>query len=324
MNKLILMMTALLTVLMLNNAAAAEPGDCKTRNSDAQNLTVPVTVQLPLRTTTAPAGSVLYKKEASLAQLTGSHHNLTGACLEKIQKMLSGRIAASQQGSGVFATALPGLGLRITVIFDKPGQAKKEWVLPFNAPMANISNAVVSTDDIKLRLEAIKTGVIQSGTVNVRLPSLLALSDNSLVVNLAMTVLTPKAHCTIQVPNPQIDLPPIDSSVLEKNSSIAAHPVNVSLSCLNTQQASINVEGINDSQSASIFKNVSEDNPASGVGIEMLYNQSVMIPGHPLDISLPQQQNGFSLPLSVRYARTQQKVSTGKVKAQITLRINYL
>nr|WP_312983289.1 fimbrial protein [Atlantibacter sp.] len=266
---------------------------------------------------------MLYKKEASLAQLTGSHRNLTGTCLEQIQKMLSGRISASQQGAGVFATALPGLGLRITVIFDKPGQPRKEWVLPFSSPMTDLSKAVVSTDDIKLRFEAIKTGIIQSGTVNVRLPSLLALNDNSLVVNLAMTILTAKAHCTIQVASPQIDLPPIDSSLLEKSGSIAARPVNVNLLCLNTQKASINIEGANDSQSPSIFKNVSEDNPASGVGIEMLYNQNVMIPGRPMDISLPQ-QSGYSLPLSVRYARTQGAVSTGKVKAQITLRINYL
>ena len=226
MNKFFILTTALLLALALNAAAfAAEPGDCKARHSDAQNLTVPLTVQLPLRTANVATGTVLYKKEASLAQLTGSHHNLTGTCLEKIQKMLSGRIAASQQGSGVFATELPGLGLRITVIFDKPGQPRKEWVLPFNEPMSDLSKAVVSTDDIKLRLEAIKTGIVQSGTVNINLPSLLALNDNSLVVNLAMTVLTPKAHCTIQVPNPQIDLPPVDSSVLENRGNAAAHPI---------------------------------------------------------------------------------------------------
>lgn len=306
---------------MIGSAAAECPSSTRT---DPLNLTVPVTVQMPDNAISAPVGTVLYKKEASLAQLTGTHRDITGACVEQLRKNLNGRISARQSGFNTFATSLPGLGLRITVIYDKAGRPHKEWVLPFTAPVADLTRAGLTTDDVRLRLEMVKTGTLESGMLNLRLPSLLSLNDNSLVVNLALTVLAAKAHCTIQVPNPQIALPPIDATALASNAPKQRYPVGVNVLCLNTRKASISIEGINDSQTASIFKNVSPEDPAGGVGIEMLYNGSVMLPGKAMDIALPQQQSGFAVPLAVRYAKTNEKITQGKVKAQITLRINYL
>lgn len=294
------------------------------KRTEPLNLTVPVSVQLPARIATEPTGTVLYRKEASLAQLTGTHRTITSECREQIRKVLSGRVTASRSGFNTFSTTLAGLGLRLTVIYDKPGATRKEWVLPFSTPIADLSHDAISTDDIKLRIEAVKTGEIQSGTLNLRLPSMLSLNDNSLVVNMAVNVLAAKAHCAIQMLNPQIDLPPIDAIALENNGARKSYPVNVNLLCLNTIKASINIEGANDFQLPSIFKNVAPENPSSGVGIEMLYNSSVLFPGKPMEIMLPQKQTGFDLPLFVRYARTGEKITKGNVKAQITLRINYL
>ncbi|CCJ86912.1 protein [Cronobacter dublinensis 582] len=307
---------------MVSNAAAA---DClSSARTDPLNLTVPVTVQMPGNAIAAPVGAVLYKKEATLAQLTGTHRDITGACVEQLRKNLNGRISARQSGFNTFATSLPGLGVRITVIYDKAGRPRKEWTLPFSVPVVDLARAALTTDDIRLRLELVKTGALESGTLNLRLPSLLSLNDNSLVVNLALTVLSAKAHCTIQVPTPQINLPPIDAAALASNASKQLYPVGVNLLCLNTSKASLSIEGLNDPKTASIFKNVSQEEPAGGVGIEMLYNGSLMVPGRPMDITLPQQQAGFSVPLAVRYAKTNEKITKGKVKAQITLHINYL
>lgn len=314
-----------LALLLQTTTFGVMAAECQTTaRTEPVNLTVPVTIQLPPRVGTEPTGTVLYKKEATLAQFTGTHRAITGACIEKIKKALTGRITASQDGLNTFATPLSGLGLRLTVIYDKPGATRKEWVLPFSVPVADVTQAALTTDDIKLRFEAVKTGTIQSGTLNFRVPSLISLNDNSLVVNLALNVLAAKAHCAILVPDPQIELPPINAVTLASSTEKPAYPVKVNLSCLNTNKASINIEGANDPQMPTIFKNVSPETPAGGVGIEMLYSGSVMMPNHPIDIALPQQQNGFALPLSVRYARNKEKITAGRVKAQITLRINYL
>ncbi|MOA61789.1 hypothetical protein D3C78_1870150 [compost metagenome] len=72
-----------------------------------------------------------------------------------------------------------------------------------------------------------------------------------------------------------------------------------------------------------MFNNIAIDNPAKGVGIEMLYNGNTLTPGTAVDIALPNQSN-FALPISVRYARLKEKISEGNIKTQITLRINYL
>ncbi len=315
----------ILALLLQANALDAMATECQTGlRTEPVNLTVPVTIQLPPRVGTESIGAVLYKKESTLAQLTGTHRVITGGCIEKIKKSLNGRITARQNGFNTFATPLPGIGLRLTVIYDKPGATRKEWVLPFNVPVTDFTQTALTTDDIKLRFEAVKTGPVQSGTLNFRLPSLLSLNDNSLVVNLALTVLAAKAHCAILVPNPQIDLPPINATTLASNAVKAAYPVAVNISCLNTNKTSINIEGANDPQAPTVFRNVSQETPAGGVGIEMLYNGNVMMPSRPIDIVLPQQQNGYSLPLSVRYAKNNEKITSGRVKAQITLRINYL
>lgn len=314
------------TVVIVSACAlTASAQECKSQDREVPlNLTIPLTVQMPDKAGAATIGSVLYVNEKSLALLTGSHRELTPACLNEIKRVLNGRMNTAQSGKNIFSTSLPGVGLRVTVIYDKPGTVKKEWVLPFTTPFTEISKNRVSTDDIKFRIELMKTGIIQGGTVNIHLPSLVSLNDNSLVVNLAMTVLSAKAHCAIAASQPQIELPPIDASDLANNAEKKSYPVGVHVQCMNTTRASINIEGTTDPLAITVFKNVAPDNPASGVGIEMLYNGSVMTPFHPIDIALPVQQGNIDMPLSVRYAKTNQTVSGGKVKAQISLILNYL
>ena len=320
------LMTLLFSSLTLWAGEALALEDACTLNQQVkrQSLTVPVSVQLPTTMTSVSVGTVLYKKEQSLAQLTGTHRPILPVCIKKNHQTLVGRISSAQRGKNIWATSLPGLGVRITVIYDKPGMPHKEWLLPFNAVLDDVTQKELTTEDIKLRFEAIKTGPIEGGTFSVKLPSLLTLSDNSLVVNLALTVIAAKAHCSILIPQPQIDLTPIDAKELLDNRHGADWPVSVNLQCLNTQHASINIEGVYAANTPTVFANVATDTPAKGVGIEMAFNGIVMQPGHPVDIAMPQQQMGFPLPLSVRYARTEQSVSEGKVKAQITLHINYL
>lgn len=296
---------------------------CKFPNKPA-NLTVPVAMTLPDAITTVPTGSVIYQKEASLAQLSGVQETISSECQEAIKNTLSGRIPTSQTGKGTYATAVPGLGIRVTVIYDKPGAPHEEWVVPFSTRPQAFGNKNVTTDDIKIRFEAIKTGNIhQSGIVTIRIPSLIKLSDNSLIVNLALSLKAPAAHCMIQVDSPQIDLPAVTISELVNERDKRGQPVDVTLNCINTSRASLSIEGVIESQHPTIFKNLLTENSASGVGIEMLFNGSVMTPGVPMDIALPEQP-GYLLPLSVRYKKTDSTPSGGKVKTQVTLHINYL
>lgn len=295
-----------------------------TLQQKTSNVTVPVTVQLPDNISMMPVGSVLYKKEASLAELSGKHDVISAECRTRISQLLRGKMPSRQSGQDTYATPLPGVGVRITLIYEKPGFAHKEWVLPFSTPMANLSNKTITSDDIKLRFEAIKTGPITGGGMfNFRVPSLVTLSDNSLIVNLALALISPKAHCMIHVSSPQIELSPVKISELKNNITKADKPVGVNLLCINTSKASINIEGVNGSTYPTVFKNVATDNQASNVGIEMLFNGAVMRPGLPVDLILPN-QSSYALPLTVRYAKTGENVTGGKVKAQITLRINYL
>lgn len=321
MKKLIYLIIIALLQGMAMNALA---GTCTSQAKiDAQNLTVPLVIQLPAQSATVSAGTVLYKKEASLAQLTGSHRPISSDCVNKLKKILVGRMTSSQSGSGIFSTPVAGLGLRVTLIFDKANRPHKEWVLPFHNPVTDLTNESITTDDIKLRLEAIKTGIIKSDSVSMQLPSLLSLNDNSLVVNLVIKILAAKSHCSIQILTPQLNLPSIDAATIDKQQKSTAYPANINLLCLNAQKASLNIEGNNNINLPSVFNNIATDNPATGVGVEMLYNGSTLSPGNPIDIALPGQSN-FPLPITVRYARLKERIKEGNINSQITLRINYL
>ncbi|WP_313109477.1 fimbrial protein [Atlantibacter sp.] len=315
---------ALLAITSVCNSARA--ADCNISDARSRvNLNVPAVVQLPINTGSAASGTVLYRKEAPLSVLTGMHKNIDMSCLDAARKRLTGRIPSAQSGKNIFNTNIDGLGLRITVMYHTSDGAQKSWTLPFDATVLDLNNKTISTDDISLRLEVIKTGTVNtSNSMEFRVPYLVALADNLMVVSLTMKVMAAKSFCAIQVANPQVTLPPIEASELAKNSDPTAYPVDISLNCINTQKASINIEGLVDPAKPSIFKNVADDAAASGVGIQMLYNNSVMLPGQAMAISLPTQQNNFALPLTIRYAKTNDKITSGQVKSQITLRINYL
>lgn len=316
---------AVIVMMVKGVIAPVYAGDC-TLKQNPSNMTVPVTVQLPDNITMLPVGSVVYKKEATLAQLSGKHDVISAECRAKISKLLNGKMPTQQKGQDTYATNLPGLGIRITLIYDKAGSAYKEWVLPFSTQTRDLSDKTITSDDVKLRVEAIKTGVItQGGVLNFLIPSLVSLSDNSLVVNLAMTLIAPKAHCMIQMVTPQIELPPVKISELKNNGGKNAQPVSVNLLCMNTSKASLSIEGLNENSYPTVFKNVApeSESPAKNVGIEMLFSGTVMKIDTPLELSLPD-QNSYALPLSVRYAKTGDDLTGGKVKAQITLRIDYL
>lgn len=304
------------------STSATQSTDCRTRQHvNPLNLTAPITINLPLATTTAEIGTVLYSKESSLAELTGSHYTISQTCLENARQRLAGRISASQRGQDIYSTTIPGIGVRITVIFDKAGAVRREWSLPFNVTLAEFPADDLTSDDIRFRLEIIKTGDVAGGIQSFTLPSLVSLSDGSMVINLAMVVVAPSAHCEIQIPSPQVTLPNIETNDLRSGSS-THWPVSVNLECQNTRKASIRIEGLYAANKPSAFKNIATDNPAEGVGIEMLYNDSTMMPGQPVELTL--QQSRFALPLSVRYAKTAEKIIGGNVKAQITIHINYL
>ncbi|CCJ82788.1 hypothetical protein BN134_3555 [Cronobacter dublinensis 1210] len=87
-------MAAAMLVSTLHTAKADE---CKLNTAgDHVNLNVPVAVQLPLTTSSAMSGTVLYKKEAPLSLLSGMHKNINMQCLETIRKKLAGRIPGAR------------------------------------------------------------------------------------------------------------------------------------------------------------------------------------------------------------------------------------
>lgn len=316
----------LLAAMVSVPASFVRAAECTVKtNASPVNLTIPLTAQFESNMIGSSTGSVLWQKEATLSQLANSHRNIDIDCLLKSGAQFSGKLNSAQQGQNTFATSIPGIGIRIKLIYAAPGAARREWMLPFNVSATSLNSKQINTDNISLRIELIKTGEFGSAaSAPYIMPAMLTLANNALVVNLALAIAPPRAHCHLKLNSPQIVMPPIEANMLRHNIQSSLTPVRAELQCINASQVALTLEGTA-SQERGVFENLVKENGARGVGMQVLYGQEVMMPNLPkIIIDSPAAPQQVQLPLSVRYAKTGSDITAGSVQAKITLKINYL
>ncbi|UTJ47157.1 fimbrial protein [Atlantibacter subterranea] len=321
-----LLPSLILAALAFAPATFVRAAECAAQNKDSPvNLTIPLTAQFQTNIITSPPGSVLWHKEATLSQLANSHREINIDCLLQAGAQFSGKLKNNQQGQNTYATSIPGIGIRVKLIYAAPGAARREWMLPFNVSVASLNSKNINTDTLSLRIELIKTG--EFGTASsapYMMPAMLTLGNNALVVNLAVAIAPPHAHCNLKLNSPQIVMPPIDAGMLRQNVHSALTPINAELQCINASQVALTLEGAT-SPTRGVFENLVKTNGAGGVGMQIIYGQEVMLPNSPkIILDSPGAPQRMQLPLSARYAKTGDPITAGSVQAKITLKINYL
>ncbi|MBE4916919.1 fimbrial protein, partial [Enterobacter cloacae complex sp. P4RS] len=101
-------------------------------------------------------GATLFNKEISLSSLSGEHLISDDKCFPALHNILAGRLTTTQTSNHVFSTRVDGIGIRLTLIFDKAGVGHREWTIPFNVDLTSISNKKITTNDFKVRIELLK------------------------------------------------------------------------------------------------------------------------------------------------------------------------
>lgn len=282
-------------------------------------------ITLPQNIGRIPTGSVLYKKESLLSTNAGNQLVSQDDCVSTLHNMLSGKIASSEVGSNIYATNIEGVGIRLTLIIDKPGVGHREWLIPFRFNINSFSKEKITTQNIKIRVELIKYRDIKLNNAKIiYMHDVISSADKKIIVNFILNVLANHSYCKVHVLSPQITLPDVYVSVFKATNVTRSFPVYLNMDCENVQRATLTIEGQLNLGSETVFRNLEINTPAKGVGIELLYNHQVIKAMHAVNIPDSELSGNALLPLSVRYAKVNDKVEPGEVKSKITLHFNYL
>ncbi|MBE4895983.1 MULTISPECIES: fimbrial protein [Enterobacter cloacae complex] len=287
--------------------------------------TIPISFRIPDDIQSKSIGTVLFRKEATLTELTGKSKDLTSDCIAKASQVFTGRLPDVKSGNNVFKTRVDGVGIRITVVFSKKGVVHKELFIPFAISLGQYANKQIKTDDISIRLELVKIGNVETqGVETFNIPDLLTLNDGSFIAGLAVKIAPASPHCAIKMNAPQVVLTAVKTSQFKNSPASPPQPVEIGVECINTTHASISIEGMSKIDSGWVLENLLKEKASSGVGIELLYDGKTIIPHQIIDIGLSKENQSKSLPFTARYLKIADEVKAGEVKTQFTLRLDYL
>lgn len=298
--------------------------ECNTQSGGGLT-TIPVSFRMPDDIQSKTIGTVLFRKEATLTELTGKSKDITSDCITRTSQVLTGLLPETKTGNNVFNTHVDGVGIRVTIVLSKKGVIHEEFALPFTLSLGQYAGKQIKTDDIRIRLELIKTGDIKThGVETINIPDLLKVSDGSFIARLAVKITPASPHCAIKMNAPQVVLNAVKISQFKNSPASSPQPVEIGVECMNITHASISVEGMSQIDSGWVLENLQKENASSGVGIELLYEGKTIVPHQMIDIGLSKENQSRALPFTARYLKIADEVKAGEVKTRFTLRLDYL
>jgi type 1 fimbria pilin len=272
------------------------------------------TVNVPVD---APVGSVLAEKRS--AGWTSSRFK----CLYPTRTASLGIFTTpSPVGGGVYATNIPGVGIRTYFHNSQHG----ELLVPERTSIPFIFDAVLN--DAHFRVQLIKTDIVDVGG---------ALTSGTLArggwddqaqawVDLADTQVQPeRPTCAFTSHGLTFAMNKVDGRDLQvTGSSPWVTQTLVSTGCRNATQILMSFTALADEQDASLFK-VTGAHPATGVAVELRSDDpdTQAIPNSTSPLILPAVHEGRSYGFRARYRRVGPSVAPGEANASIVVNVSY-
>lgn len=228
----------------------------------------------------------------------------------------------SARGEGIYATNVPGVGIRIR--FDN-GQ-HGEQLVPDRAHIPFIFDAPLG--NAHFRVELIKTDTVDSGG---------ALTSGTLArggyddraqawVDLADTRIEPeRPTCAFTTRGLTFALGKVDGrDLMVAGSSPWVSQALVSTGCRNATQILMSFVAQADDHDASLFK-VTGATPATGVAVELRSDEpdAQAVPNSAAPLILPAVREGGSYGFRARYRRVGTTVTPGEANASIVVNVSY-
>ncbi|MGK8801088.1 fimbrial protein [Acinetobacter seifertii] len=338
MKKVLMKSGLLVTSIFIYNQAYA---NC-TLSKGFTTVDIPITIGTIIVRPTDPIGTVLQKNTFTI-----SPNNSTATCNrsgDQITAALPLNYPISSIGNNVYATNIPGIGIRIYREVTDSSNASGYY--PYKLTLTPHTTYTLSPGYIVL--EIIKTAATTgSGALVAGRYSTYYVAGQQNRPFLTTTVLgsspilIASSSCEIQNgPNTVVQLPTVTKSGFRAIGSTQGEKnFNLSILCNGgennsgvptSNSLSLSFDYNSDSSNNQVINNSAADSTkANGVGVELLWNMnganSPIQKGNPLDIGTvsSNQTVEYDVPLTARYYQTATTVTAGEVKANATVTIQY-
>jgi type 1 fimbria pilin len=271
-------------------------------------------VQVPVD---APAGTVLAEKN------TVGWTSAKFKCFKPTRTASLGIFTApSGRGEGIYATNVPGIGIRI--YFDNgqhgerlvPDREHNPWI--FDAALANAHYRVqlIKTDTVDVG-GALSSGTLARGGFDDRAQAWVDLMDTQ--------VEPERPTCAFTSRSLAFALGKVDGrDLLVAGSSPWVSQTLVSTGCQRATQILMSFAAPADDHDATLFK-TNGTSPATGVAVELRSDDpdEQAIPNSLAPLVLPAMAEGHSYGFRARYRRVGQTVTPGQANASIVVNLRY-
>lgn len=322
-----------LIILLLSGLGVLFPALASACNVQSQSrLSIVLNGSLQKDPLQANVGDTLYMKRATLSSL--AHQRLDISCAPsqpQEQLSITGIMNGSMTGDNVYPTSVAGIGIRLSLLIRQKGNHTSLNALPVNEQFALDDKSDLTSDDVFIKTELVKTGSIASlGHISYQSPSILTLTrsalQQSVSVDYTFSATPPAGYCRFSAANAAFSLVPVDVATLKAQKTGESTPLDVTYICTGSpEHIEMTFFGVAEDSGRGILKNTLTAGNATGVGVQILYRNLPLVFGSPVSLDdLPLVNNQSSIPLAARYIVTSPELKAGKVDTIATIKLNFL
>lgn len=237
-------------------------------------------------------------------------------------------------GNHIIETTWKGLGVRVTLTFSPVGRSvqissARNASLQLPSTLQTLQEPAIKVELVKTSTE-LKAGYLPAGTL-FSVPLKVTSGDLPPVsFTLQSEPLTLKSTGCLMLDSTQqnVQLPDVSASHFTHSGATDGDTsFELSMVCAHGQLVNMLTSGVEiterNSDFPGVLKNIATTSPASGVGIQILFN------GHPVSLNAVtphtlQVNSGHNLiPFSARYYQTDKTISAGNIESILSVTLNY-
>lgn len=253
-----------------------------------------------------------------------------------------GTYASMINGRRVYKTNIAGVGYAIGGVASSCSGSG--WVSGSNTMYNRVDTYALCSNDSGMVADTMTGQVIityyktaqqtDSGTVQAgKVAALVLLSNDYLwypapeaVVNVnAFTITTPA--CKVEIPTIPVNMQEVARNAFNGKGSwpgdAKTQSFNVPLSCSAGARVSITMEGNVFDATKGVINTTTGNGAASGVGIQLLYNNAPTPLNTPVSVGTSETTGSFDIPLKARYYQTGDQITAGTANGMATFTLKY-
>ncbi|WP_085653767.1 MULTISPECIES: fimbrial protein [Lonsdalea] len=283
----------------------------------SSTIALPSSLTLPANTA---VGKVVYTSEAATTSMTSSD---TGDYTFTTQ-WAGESPTRSSYGNNVYETGIAGLGFRVKGVFrtNQPKTLTIYW--PDNSDTVTLTGSTTPAEqDAYLEL-IVTSNDVASGEFD--LSAIIAnmhFDEVDWAVSFSGTTTVTATSCEVNTYDTSVDLgTAYTKNLTEVGTTAQTTDFSINMTCsASTLKPSITFSGTPDSNVSAVFSN--DSGTATGVGVQLLYGDTVITPDTVLSLGKPTSTSATDYDFKARLYQTASTVTAGSVDTTVTFTVDY-